>query len=96
MGGICKVMIMSGSLLILGVVSPAIGNTSSSQEQQTLIQTVEHKEQVITEPTKSNLPGNRLVTGRIISIRGNQMEIDIGISPAAINSCIAPPEIICI
>jgi hypothetical protein len=36
------------------------------------------KEQVITKPTENQLPGDRLVTGRIISIRGNQMEIDIG------------------
>src|SRR5262245_41789251 len=36
------------------------------------------QEQVITQPTDSNLPGDRLVAGRIVSIRGNQMEIDIG------------------
>jgi hypothetical protein len=36
------------------------------------------KEQIITKPTDSELPGDRLVTGRIVSIRGNQMEIDIG------------------
>src|SRR5262245_12900523 len=36
------------------------------------------KEQVITKPTDNQLPGDRLVTGRIVSIRGNQMEIDIG------------------
>ena len=36
------------------------------------------KEQVITKPTDSQLAGDRLVTGRIMSIRGNQIEIDIG------------------
>ncbi|HEY7534021.1 MAG TPA: hypothetical protein VH681_14715 [Nitrospiraceae bacterium] len=36
------------------------------------------KDQVISETTESHLPGNRLVAGRILSIRGNQMEIDIG------------------
>ena len=36
------------------------------------------EEQVITQPTENQLPGDRLVTGRIVSIRGNQMEIDIG------------------
>ena len=36
------------------------------------------EEQVITKPTENQLPGERLVTGRIVSIRGNQMEIDIG------------------
>lgn len=36
------------------------------------------QEQVITQPTDSNIPGDRLVAGRIVSIRGNQMEIDIG------------------
>ncbi|HET7910032.1 MAG TPA: hypothetical protein VFL19_04940 [Nitrospira sp.] len=35
-------------------------------------------EQVITQPTDHQLPGDRLVTGRIVSIRGNQIEIDIG------------------
>ena len=30
-------------------------------------------EQVITQPTDSQLRGDRLVTGRIVSIRGNQM-----------------------
>lgn len=36
------------------------------------------KEQVITKPTDNQLAGERLVTGRIVAIRGNQMEIDIG------------------
>ena len=36
------------------------------------------KEQVITKPTDNNLPGDRLVAGRIVAIRGNQIEIDIG------------------
>jgi hypothetical protein len=36
------------------------------------------KEEVITQPTDGQLAGDRLVTGRIVSIRGNQMEIDIG------------------
>jgi len=35
-------------------------------------------EQAISKPTDSHLPGNRLVAGRIVSIRGNQIEIDIG------------------
>jgi hypothetical protein len=35
------------------------------------------KDEVISEPTETHLPGNRLVAGRIVSIRGNQMEIDI-------------------
>ena len=38
----------------------------------------QQKEQVITEPTNNLIPGNRLVTGRIVSIRANQIEIDIG------------------
>jgi hypothetical protein len=36
------------------------------------------KDQVISKPTENQLPGDRLVTGRIISIRSNQIEIDIG------------------
>jgi len=35
-------------------------------------------EQAISEATESNLPGNRMVTGKIKEIRGNQIEIDIG------------------
>jgi hypothetical protein len=38
----------------------------------------QQKEQVISEPTKNLIPGDRLVAGRIVSIRGNQIEIDIG------------------
>ena len=35
-------------------------------------------EQAISEATESNLPGNRMVSGRIKDIRSNQIEIDIG------------------
>ncbi|HMU55407.1 MAG TPA: hypothetical protein PKA61_10385 [Nitrospira sp.] len=35
-------------------------------------------EQVITQQTETNLAGNRLVTGRVKEIRGNQIEVDIG------------------
>ena len=73
-----KMMITSACLSLLGIVSPAIAETNQSHEQQPAVGTVEHKDQVISEATQSNLPGNRLVTGRIVSIRGNQMEIDIG------------------
>jgi hypothetical protein len=56
----------------------AVAETSSSQEQKPSVGTVEHHDQVISKPTDSQLPGDRLVTGRIVDIRGNQMEIDIG------------------
>lgn len=36
------------------------------------------REQVITQQTETNLAGNRLITGRVKEIRGNQMEVDIG------------------
>jgi len=75
---IMKVVTMSGCLLLLAIVPPAMGDTNPSHKQQPAAGTVEHKDQVISEATQSNLPGNRLVTGRIVSIRGNQMEIDIG------------------
>jgi hypothetical protein len=39
---------------------------------------VGNREQVITEQTDTHLAGNRLVTGRVKEIRGNQMEVDIG------------------
>ncbi len=35
-------------------------------------------EKAISEATESNLAGNRMVSGRIKEIRGNQIEIDIG------------------
>ena len=71
----CIKMMMLGGLLLwqsLPAAAPA------SQEQQPQVGAVEHKDQVISQPTDTNLPGDRLVTGRIVSIRGNQMEIDIG------------------
>ncbi|BFU94943.1 MAG: hypothetical protein NTNFB02_16650 [Nitrospira sp.] len=37
-----------------------------------------NREQVITQQTKTQLAGNRLVTGHVKDIRGNQMEVDIG------------------
>lgn len=69
-----KMMMLGGLLLWQGLPAAALG----SQEQQPQVGTVEHKDQVISQPTDTNLPGDRLVTGRIVSIRGNQMEIDIG------------------
>ena len=39
---------------------------------------VGHREQVVTEQTDTHLAGNRLVTGRVKEIRGNQMEVNIG------------------
>ena len=78
MGGMCKVMMVGGYFLLgLGMPFHAIAAMSASQEQPPP-QGIEQKETIVSEPTKSNLPGNRLVAGRIVSIRGNQMEIDIG------------------
>ncbi len=74
MSALCKMTIIGGLLLAQAMSSSAaIGATSSDGGQA-----VEHKDQIISEPTDSHLAGNRLVTGRIVSIRGNQMEIDIG------------------
>ena len=76
MGAKSKLIVISVLFLLQGMNSSAMGGTSSaSPEGQQL---GEQKEQVVTEPTQSQLPGNRLVTGRILSIRSNQMEIDIG------------------
>jgi hypothetical protein len=76
MGAKSKLIVISVLFLLQGMNSSAMGATSSaSREGQPL---GEQKEQVVTEPTQSQLPGNRLVTGRILSIRSNQMEIDIG------------------
>src|SRR5688500_17005581 len=73
MSAICKMMIIGGLLLM-----PAMSSSAAIASDGGQASTVEHKEQVISEPTDTHLPGNRLVTGRITSIRGNQMEIDIG------------------
>jgi hypothetical protein len=48
------------------------GMTPTSQRAQS------EKEQIVSTPTENNLPGNRMVTGRVKDIRGGQMEIDIG------------------
>ena len=77
MGGMCKFIMGVGCLLGLGMPLHAIAETSSSQDQP-VVQGIDQKEQIISEPTESHLPGNRLVAGRIVSIRGNQIEIDIG------------------
>jgi len=62
-------IMIAGLLLGCGLSQPAwLGAASDAQK----------KEQVITEPTDSLIPGNRLVTGRIVSVRANQIEIDIG------------------
>jgi hypothetical protein len=74
----CIVMMLGGWLVWQGMLGIAIGGAAASQEQKPAVGTVEHKDQVISEATETHLPGNRLVTGRIVSIRGNQMEIDIG------------------
>ena len=78
MGMMSIVVMLSGWLLWQGIPAIAIGGTTTSQEEKPSVGTVEHKEQVISEATDSNLPGDRLVTGRIVAIRGNQIEIDIG------------------
>ena len=78
MGGMCRIMMVGGCFLLgLGMPLYAIAETGASPEQPS-VQDIEPKETIVSEPTKSNLPGNRLVAGRIVSIRGNQMEIDIG------------------
>ena len=73
MSGILKKIIMIAALVLgwdMGLSNPIQAADDSPQKKPT--------EQVISEPTESQLPGDRLVTGRIVSIRGNQMEIDIG------------------
>lgn len=52
-------------------VNPAAGDSQADGG------TVGNHEQV-TEQTDTNLAGNRLVTGRVKEIRGNQLEVDIG------------------
>lgn len=76
MGAKCKLIVMSVFFLLQGVHAPAMGGTTSESGEGAKLR--EPKEQVVTEPTQNQLPGNRLVTGRILSIRSNQMEIDIG------------------
>jgi hypothetical protein len=69
-------------LLWVGVgVSSLFGATidsSTREHQRETSAKGQGGEQVISEVTSSNLPGNRMVNGRIKGIRGDQMEIDIG------------------
>lgn len=76
MGARCKLIVMSVLFLLQGMHAPAMGESASASAKGQKLG--EHKEQVVTEPTQNQLPGNRLVTGRILSIRSNQIEIDIG------------------
>lgn len=62
-------MMILGLLVTCGLTAPACIGAASDVQQ---------KEQVISEPTMNLIPGDRLVTGRIVSIRANQIEIDIG------------------
>ncbi|MET0516804.1 MAG: hypothetical protein ABW047_15915, partial [Nitrospiraceae bacterium] len=71
MSRIFKKLIMMAAL-VLGLDMGLWGVIQAAATQET------PEEQVITKPTENQLPGDRLVTGRIVSIRGNQMEIDIG------------------
>jgi hypothetical protein len=62
----------AGAIPALGTgVNPTAGDSQADGG------TVGNHEQV-TEQTDTNLAGNRLVTGRVKEIRGNQMEVDIG------------------
>jgi hypothetical protein len=78
MGRTDKAMITGSLVLVLAISAHSLleaANDSRSGQQQG----VQHqKEQVISEATGSNLPGNRMVIGRIKNIRSEEMEIDIG------------------
>jgi hypothetical protein len=78
MRGMWILVMLGGWLSWQGIPAVAMGDTSAASDKQPGVGTVEHKDQVVSEATASNLPGDRLVTGRIVAIRGNQMEIDIG------------------
>jgi len=62
----------SAALAIAADLQPAGGASGGETVQG------ESREQVITQQTENNLAGNRLITGRVKEIRGNQMEVDIG------------------
>ena len=70
-GTFTKIIMLSG--LMLGLETGLSGIIQAADNSPNM-----PKEQVITKPTDNDLPGDRLVTGRIMSIRGNQIEIDIG------------------
>lgn len=59
-------------------IPPLVWAADDSHSQQAQPHDAQHKDQVISEATGSHLAGNRLVAGRIMAIRGNQIEIDIG------------------
>src|SRR5215813_10588464 len=64
-----KTMMIVSLLVSCGLTTPACIEAAGDVQQ---------KEQTTSEPTKDLIPGDRLVTGRIVSIRANQIEIDIG------------------
>lgn len=72
MSGTLNKLIMMATL-ILGTTTGLWSAIQAADDVVTM-----PKEQAISKPTENQLPGDRLVTGRIISIRSNQIEIDIG------------------
>jgi hypothetical protein len=53
-------------------------DSGSRESQQATTMESQSGERVVSEATDNNLAGNRIVQGRIKSIRGDQLEIDIG------------------
>src|SRR5262245_47462602 len=64
-----KTMMILSVLVTCGLTTPACIGAANDVQQ---------KDQVVSEPTQNLIPGDRLVAGRIVSIRANQIEIDIG------------------
>jgi hypothetical protein len=76
----CIFFVMNGGGTVAAVEAVDQEAASPQLSTQPQAQNVfpEGGEQTISEATLNHLPGNRMVTGRIKDIRGDQMEIDIG------------------
>ena len=70
-GTLTTTITVAALMVATGVGLPSVARAAQDSPKKP-------NEEVISQPTDSHLAGNRFVTGRIVSIRGNQIEIDIG------------------
>ena len=78
--GVCMSWTHKAMMLVLAIGAPSLlgaTNDSRTGQQQTAMEG-HQKEQVFSEATGNNLPGNRMVIGRIKNIRSEEIEVDIG------------------
>jgi hypothetical protein len=76
-------MLSMGTLLMAGIVAPAMADNGFSAAQERSDRQREQRgpsirEEATSEATANRLPGNRRVMGHVKDIRGDQMEVAIG------------------